>query len=206
MAPTAEHCGSRTLLLVGVAWYRSGDWPGRIWVESVRRLRREGSLDIHDSDRAWRIGQYLRDHTSSADRIFAWGFYPQVYLFSDRLPASAFPMCVFLTGFSPADRLDGVALEQFDRRVYPEAWDRLRRDFARRPPTYIVDTAPLGRHYPIPYDRFPISRYPWLAALVDRDYQLETTIGKVRLYRLRETQAHGRHGNGEAAVHRPGAA
>lgn len=192
-------------LLVGVAWYRSGDWPGRTWVESVRRLRREGSLNAHDSDRAWRIGQYLRDHTTPKERIFAWGFYPQAYLFSGRLPATAFPMCVFLTGFSPGDEPDKVAL-QSDRRAYPEAWDRLRRDFERQPPTYIVDTAPLGRGYIIPYDRFPISRYPWLAALVDRDYQLETTIGKVRLYRLRETQAHGGHGNRGAAVHRPGAA
>jgi len=174
------------LLVLGVAWARDIGYPGRTWVECLRRTRRAEGLDVHDSARAWRIGQYLRDHTKPTDRIFAWGFYPQVYLFSDRLPATAFPMCVFLTGFSPGDDPDGATWEEFNARAYPEAWTRLRQDFSRQPPVYIIDTAPLGRDYLIPYDRFPISRYPWLAALVDHDYHLETTIGKVRLYRLRD--------------------
>ena len=183
------------LLVLGVAWARDIGYPGRTWVECLRRTRRAEGLDVHDSARAWRIGQYLRDHTKPTDRIFAWGFYPQVYLFSDRLPATAFPMCVFLTGFSPGDDPDGATWEEFNARAYPEAWTRLRQDFSRQPPVYIIDTAPLGRDYLIPYDRFPISRYPWLAALVDHDYHLETTIGKVRLYRLRD--GHGPPAAGE---------
>ncbi len=173
------------LLVLGAAWGRGIGVS--VWLESLRRARRAGSLDVHDSARAWQIGQYLRHHTALTDRIFAWGFYPQVYLFSGRLPATAFPMCVFLTGFSPGDDPDRFTWEEFDARAYPEAWARLRKDFERQPPAYIVDTTPLGRdEYIIPYDHLPISRYPWLAGLVDRDYELEATIEKVRLYRLRD--------------------
>jgi hypothetical protein len=202
--PRRAALAAALLLVLGVAWTRDIGWPGRAWVEGLRRSRRTEGIDVHDSARAWRIGQYLREHTKPTDRIFAWGFYPQVYLFSDRLPATAFPMCVFLTGFSPGDDPDGATWEEFNARAYPEAWTRLRADFARQPPAYIIDTAPLGREYIIPYDHFPISRYPWLAALVDRDYQLETTIDKVRLYRLRDRHGPPAAGEPDPTASHPG--
>src|SRR4051812_31148040 len=41
-------------------------------------------------DPSLRAAEFIRDHTAATDRIFVWGYHPDIYLFSDRRPASRF--------------------------------------------------------------------------------------------------------------------
>jgi hypothetical protein len=81
-------------------------------------------------------GQYLSTHSALGDRIFVWGQTSKMYLEAQRRPASRYITTFPLTGY-----IFGGSVPGFDTRgrVLPGAWNTLERDFARHPPTYIID-------------------------------------------------------------------
>src|SRR5436190_8681551 len=81
-------------------------------------------------------GQYLFAHSDPADRIFVWGQSPEIYLDARRRPA-----CRYITTFPLTGYIFGGPIPGFDTRsrILPGAWSTLEQDFARHPPTYIVD-------------------------------------------------------------------
>ena len=121
-------------------------------------------------------GRYLAEHSSPDDRIFVWGQVPQVYLDARRRPASRYISTFPLTGFifgGPAGRRDT------SDRIVPGAWDTLEADFARHPPTFIVDVESNADA------RYPVGRFPMLARLLTEHFEpvAHTTEGVV--YRRR---------------------
>src|SRR5205814_5830641 len=98
-------------------------------------------------------GRYLFTHSNPADRIFVWGQSPEIYLDAHRRAA-----CRYITTFPLTGYVFGGPIPGFDTRsrILPGAWSTLEQDFARHPPTYIVDVQPdpKSAHYPV--KNFPI--------------------------------------------------
>jgi 4-amino-4-deoxy-L-arabinose transferase-like glycosyltransferase len=108
------------------------------------------------------VAEHLRQVTPPDSEIFVWGFYPIPYVLSDRLPASRFLYCTFITG---ANVGGGVSAQE---RPVPGAMDELLEDLERNRPLYIVDTSPGGF---FGWGRYPPERYPRLWAFIEAEYR-----------------------------------
>lgn len=127
-----------------------------------------------------RVGEYLRGHTAPGEPIFVWGFGTTIYFYAERPAVSRFLWCDWLTG-----RISGTPSAKdpvFDTTAFitPGSWAMLFADLERTPPAYIVDTSPGNYH---DYGKYPIAKYPELAAYLKAHYRLETTIDKIDIYR-----------------------
>ncbi len=117
--------------------------------------------------------------TSPDERIFVWGNSPQLYVLARRPMGTRFSFCNYMTGESPGTPTENGQWNA-DRNQLPVAWDMLFADLDSRRPALLVDAAAAGWDG---YDKFPIARYPRLAAYVDAHYRrLESKDGVV-LYR-----------------------
>jgi len=119
------------------------------------------------SDPSLRVSAYIRDHSSAGDRIFVWGFHPDIYLHSDRKPASRFLYASFLTGLVPwtntaPDRETTYA-------IVPGAIDTLLRDLTASSPLFIVDcSAGPNRHW----QKYPLDKFPALHHYIQQHYRI----------------------------------
>ena len=183
-----EHYGIQFLpafsLAAGLALAELGAWARAQWLES-RRLRAAtaasalalvaGQLAWHAAqarqtppppvDPADRLSTYIRERTTPADRLFVWGYNPDIYLYTDRRPASRFVYCSFLTGLIPWTNLDPQKDTAY--AVVPGAMDTLLAELQRNRPAFIVDCSP-GPHRH--FEKYPIAKFPPLQQLLDRDY------------------------------------
>src|SRR5437763_5809788 len=122
-------------------------------------------------------GRYLFTHSVPEDRIFVWGQTPEIYLDAHRRPA-----CRYITTFPPTGYVFGGPVPGFDTRsrILPGAWSTLEQDFARHPPTYIVDvqSEPKSAQY-------TVKNFPILAKLLAERYQPVTHTAEGVIYRMR---------------------
>lgn len=109
------------------------------------------------------VSQWLRQQPDRGS-IFVWGFIPEIYVLSDRAPASRFVLCTGLSGMIPWVE---------SKAVLPEAWEIFREEMQLNPAGYIVDTSPGGYRT---YERFPPEEAPELWSLIQTRYCLATTI------------------------------
>jgi hypothetical protein len=131
-------------------------------------------------DRYRAVARYLDEHTQPEARVFVWGNSPEIYLYARRRMATRYMSVNYQTGHvwgTPANDLGGRP----DREnVPPQTWDNLMADLECNLPEFIVDAA-AGKLDKM--DDEPITRYPRIAAFVDRHYRLDTTVLSVPLYR-----------------------
>ena len=124
-----------------------------------------------------KTGQYLLARSGPAERIFVWGQSPEIYLDARRRPA-----CRYITTFPLTGYVFGGPIPGFDTRsrILPGAWSTLEQDFARHPPTYIVDVQPdpKSAHY-------PVQNFPILAKLLTERYQPVAHTAEGVIYRMR---------------------
>jgi hypothetical protein len=122
-------------------------------------------------------GRYLFAHSDPADRIFVWGQSPEIYLDAHRRPA-----CRYITTFPLTGYVFGGPIPGFDTRsrIMPGAWTILEQDFARHPPTYIVDVHPdpKSAHY-------PVKDFPILAKLLAERYEPVAHTAEGVIYKMR---------------------
>lgn len=128
------------------------------------------------------VADYVRKHTTSNDSIFVWGFCPQIYVLSDRRPASRFIFCNFLTGRMTESPRHFAFDAETDDQITPGSWEMLRDDLSRVKPRFIIDTSPSDY---LKYAKYPIKKYSYLKELLERDYNLEIRISSMDLYRLK---------------------
>jgi 4-amino-4-deoxy-L-arabinose transferase-like glycosyltransferase len=139
----------------------------------------------HDASSA-RVSAYIREQSGPSDRIFVWGYHPDIYVQADRRPASRFLYASFLTGLVP---WTNVAPDRDTTyAIVPGAMDQLLADLAARPPLYIVDcSAGPNRHW----QKYPLEKFPALQAFIRERYRLADAQQFVpqgfRLYRLRRS-------------------
>src|SRR6266545_4669810 len=122
-------------------------------------------------------GRYLFTHSSFDDRIFVWGQSPEIYLDAHRRPA-----CRYITTFPLTGYVFGGPIRGFDTRsrILPGAWTTLEQDFARHPPTYIVDIQPDPKSA-----QYPVKNFPILAELLAERYQPVAHTAEGVIYRMR---------------------
>ncbi|MBP7570580.1 MAG: hypothetical protein KBA95_11025 [Acidobacteria bacterium] len=128
------------------------------------------------------VADAVRQRTSPADRVFVWGYWPQLYYYAGRPPATRFVFPQTLAGYVPG-RPDILASRPRDEQyMRGDHWELWAADMARHPAELLIDTAPAAIHY---WEHFPMSAYPPLADLVARRYRHEATVAGVSIYRLR---------------------
>ena len=122
-------------------------------------------------------GRYLFTHSAPDDRIFVWGQTPEIYLDAHRRPA-----CRYITTFPLTGYVFGGPIPGFDTRsrILPGAWSTLEQDFARHPPTYIVDVQPDPKSA-----QYPVKNFPILAKLLAERYQPVAHTAEGVIYRMR---------------------
>lgn len=127
-------------------------------------------------DPDWRpVVDHLRRVTAPDDRLFVWGMCAPLYVLADRVPATRF--VGFLRGFPRSSGLP--ADHSWD--AGPDVWPVLLQDLRARPPRLIVDTSTADYQG---FGAYPMSSVPALRDLLV-DYELETTVAGVDLYRRR---------------------
>jgi 4-amino-4-deoxy-L-arabinose transferase-like glycosyltransferase len=122
-------------------------------------------------------GQYLFSHSAPDDRIFVWGQTSQIYLDAHRRPACRYIATFPLTGY-----VFGGPIPGFDTRsrILPGAWSTLQQDFARHPPTYIVDVQSDPKTA-----QHPVKDFPILAKLLGERYRPVAHTAEGMIYRMR---------------------
>ncbi|MCB1196421.1 glycosyltransferase family 39 protein [bacterium] len=131
-----------------------------------------------------RTAQFIKNNTLPNQKIFVWGFCPEIYVLSDRRCASRFVFCNFLIGQMTGDEFFFKNNERLDR-VIPGAWRYLMDDLLSNFPVFIIDTSPSNYFQ---YGKYPIARFGELRSFVNSFYTLEKRIGGFDVYRLDEAR------------------
>lgn len=170
---TGASCVAVSLAL---AWLPVSDQ----WRQTVRLVHSRGSGLAMDQIRA---AETIRAGCEVGDRVWVWGYAPQVYLAAQRPPATRF---VF----------DGAFLNS--GRVMRAEFGEMLEDLERSRPVYIVDAATTGwfaiwLNRPIPQDLSPqAAQYQdqlrQLQAWVARNYIVQEEFGELIVYRRRAEQ------------------
>ncbi|MBI2813979.1 MAG: glycosyltransferase family 39 protein [Opitutae bacterium] len=109
------------------------------------------------------VAELIRRHTGPRERIFVWGYTPEVYAMSERLPATRFLYNTFVTGLIPWTNLD--PLKNTDYAIVPGARDSFLADWKAHPPVLVAD----GRSQR-GFMKYPLDKQAWLWPLIERDY------------------------------------
>jgi len=110
--------------------------------------------------------EYIRQHSDADEKIFVWGFLPDVYVLSDRVPASRYTFCNWLTGLIPWTNAD-PRIDTSDK-IVPGSWETLMKELQTNRPVFIVDTTP-GDY--LRYIKYPIDKFPLLQRFVAEHYE-----------------------------------
>lgn len=121
-------------------------------------------------DSSARISAYIRAHSKDSDRVFVWGYQPDIYFLSNRLPASRFLYASFLTGLVPWTNIEPNRDTRY--AIVPGAMDDLLDDLHRHSPQFIVDcSVGPNRHW----DKYPPQDFPLFDRYLQQHYtQIES--------------------------------
>jgi 4-amino-4-deoxy-L-arabinose transferase-like glycosyltransferase len=125
---------------------------------------------------------YIKAHTGPEDRIFVWGWFTPVYVYSERTPATRFVNTHMHTGYKKGKDPNEKDRADITWYAIPEVWPMLRRDLQSHPPELIVDTSPGNYH---DFGRYPIKDYAVLRTFIHNCCRLETSIAGMDIYRCR---------------------
>jgi hypothetical protein len=124
------------------------------------------------------LAAYVRGATTSEQRVFVWGSYPEVLLRADRLPAGRLVHTDFVTGRSGGREDPGATLSM----ATPGAFDLMFDDLVGNPPELVLDTSSADD---LGYQKYPIALFPQLLDFVETKYEFVTTVDGVGIWRLR---------------------
>lgn len=128
-------------------------------------------------------GGYIRANSSPDDKLFVWGYAPDLYLMSDRKPAARFNHTNFLSGLIPGIKEDNGS------GIVPGAWEQVIRDLEGSKPLFVADVSP--GNYGLS-GRYPTGRFPPLDRFLKENYSPDriftNAAGRpmIRLWRRKE--------------------
>lgn len=131
------------------------------------------------------IAEYVKKRSQDGDRIFVWGFATPIYYFSDRIPASRFLWCDWMTGRISGTRSARDAFFDTTPFITKGSWEMFFEDMRINTPIYFVDTSPGNYH---DYGKYPISRYPQLMNWLNERYTFEAHVKGADIYRRIDQQ------------------
>lgn len=117
------------------------------------------------------ISRYLISNSGSNEKIFVWGFYPEIYISTGRRPASRYTYCNFLTGLLPWVNTDKDT--DTANTIVPGSWDIFMEEMKKNMPLFIVDTS-LGDHRY--YGKYPIGKFDRLLKFIQDYYRPEKVL------------------------------
>jgi hypothetical protein len=128
------------------------------------------------------MAAFIDAQGGASDRLLIWGNAPVLYFDAARPLGSRFVFSNYLTGLSPATRTQSDPALDASANVVPESWEMLLADISDRRPELFVDTSPgnIGA-----YGKFPLSHYPRLQEIVQRDYVPVGEVAGARVFRIR---------------------
>ncbi len=142
----------------------------------ARRARELDPRDLQIPE----TGQLVQSFTTPRDRILIWGYFPEIYFFSQRLPATRFVYTNWVTGLVPWSNLD--PLIDTTPTALPDGEALLAADWDRHRPALVVDTGASRGYF-----KYPLFARHELATRLRRDYaQVASTHADrlgVRLFR-----------------------
>jgi hypothetical protein len=116
-------------------------------------------------DPSWRAGEFIRAHTGPDERIFVWGYHPDLYLFAGRKPASRFVYASFLSGLIP---WTNTAPDQDTTyAIVPGARETLLRELAEVRPAFVVDCSFGPNRW---WNKYPLATFPELETFLGENY------------------------------------
>ena len=124
------------------------------------------------------LASYVRSHTTTADRVFVWGSYPEVLLAANRMPAGALVHTDFVVGRSGGRDDPDKTLAS----AIPGALDIMMESLTEHPPQLILDTSTspdLG------YRRFPTTLLPDVDRFIHNGYQQVDIVDGVTIWQRR---------------------
>jgi 4-amino-4-deoxy-L-arabinose transferase-like glycosyltransferase len=163
------------LLILGIVVPSTGFFAARLAADRIY-----ASIGEENPKQYIPIADYIRKNSSEDDTIFVWGFATPIYFFSNRLGASRFLWCDWLTGRAPGT--DAAKDPNFDTSIFitPGSWGYFFEDMRRNRPLYFVDTSP-GNHHD--YGKYPIDKFPPLRRFLEKNYSLEAKVAGADVYR-----------------------
>lgn len=185
----------------GLVLARLGDWARSVPTRGLLRLGAALALLLTayqavssavtgrerttPEDPSHRVANYIRDHTKPNDRIFVWGFHSDIYLYSNRRPASRYVFTTFQTGMIPWTNVAPNIDTHY--AIVPGTMEKLLADLTARQPRFIVDcSAGPNRSW----QKYPIDNYPPLQAFVRAHYRQVESYQFLpqgfRLYQMRD--------------------
>jgi len=140
---------------------------------------RNARLDPED-DFSKDVAKVVIRNSRKDEPILVWGYYPEYYFYSKRLPSTRFIYTNYLTGLIPWTNLDPLTDTSY--ASIPGGWDQFWADFERRPPAVIINTGDARG-----YLKYPLHKQGRLWTTVIRDYaaveEAATRSYGVRIYR-----------------------
>ncbi len=130
----------------------------------VSPLASRGKAD-YPHDPAMRASRFINTLTTPRERIFVWGYNPDIYLYTDRKPASRFTYCSFQTGLIPWTNLQPG--RNTDYAIVPEAMPTLLAELDARRPAFFVDCS-VGPHRN--FSKYPLNKFSALESFVATNY------------------------------------
>lgn len=134
------------------------------------------------------VGQLVQRYSQPDERIFVWGYVPEMHVYARRLPSTRFVYSVFVTGLIPWTNLD--FLQDTSYAIVPGAPEALRRDLARRPPAVIVDGTGLRG-----FLKYPLERQHGLWRTIEYEFaEIEPEYARARGFKVYRRIADARYG------------
>jgi 4-amino-4-deoxy-L-arabinose transferase-like glycosyltransferase len=129
--------------------------------------------------------QYIKMNTRAEDKIFVWGWFTPLYVYSERTPATRFVNTHMHTGYIKGNDPNEKDRADLAWQIIPEAWPMLEKDLKSNPPELIIDSSPGNYH---DFGRYPIKNYPLLREFIETNCVFEKSIAGVDIYRCRQAQ------------------
>jgi hypothetical protein len=121
------------------------------------------------------LATFVRAHTTTTDRVFVWGSYPEVLVAADRLPAGGLVHTDFVVGRSGGRNDPSVTLAS----ALPEARTIMLDSLARTPPALILDTSTSTQ---LGYSKYPTSLIPELQTFIIAGYRRIAVVDGVTVW------------------------
>jgi 4-amino-4-deoxy-L-arabinose transferase-like glycosyltransferase len=140
------------------------------WREEQKRMQGENR---YCQNLAMEVQKLSRED----DKIFIWGRMPELYYFSQRLPASRFITCNFVVGMNTYNYYAKTANDKSADYAPMVNW--LLNDLAANRPRLIIDTSPQNFRQ---YGKYPLAEMAPLRDFVQKNYRLAKTIDRLTIY------------------------
>ncbi|MDB4385304.1 glycosyltransferase family 39 protein [Opitutaceae bacterium] len=117
------------------------------------------------ADPAQYVSDWIKAHSSDSDRIFVWGFNPDIYRYTDRLPAARFLYCTFQTGLIPWTN----TTPELDTKyaVVDGSMETLLKDLQETKPKFVIDSSAGPHRF---FGKYPLRKFPELESWLHRNY------------------------------------